>query len=84
MPTPTFDQDQIVPTEPDIFPVLLTGLFNEQKANICQTLLAYGVSEEDLPCYIADLLGVIETVFDAYVAEKQGGSHTSQSPHLIS
>ena len=72
MPTSSPDQDLLAPPPPDIFPAALAGLPDEQKADIRETFLAYGVSDEELPRYVADILGTIETIFDAYVAEKQG------------
>ena len=56
---------------PDIFPAALAGLSDEDKDEIRRTFLSYGVSEEDLPGYIAELLGVIETIFDDYIAENR-------------
>lgn len=68
---PRYSPDPSTSAEPDIFPAALAGLSDEDKDEIRRTFLGYGVSEEDLPGYIAELLGVIETIFDDYIAEKQ-------------
>jgi hypothetical protein len=72
MPTqPRNPPDSNASAGPDIFPAVLAGLSDGDKDEIRRTFLGYGVSEEDLPGYIAELLGVIETIFDDYIAEKQ-------------
>ncbi len=75
---PTTAPNQSAPRDPDIFPAALAGLSDAEKADIRQTFLGYGVREEDLPRYIADLLGIIETIFDDYIAEKQEDGKRSQ------